>query len=468
MMRLAVALVVIVGNSKILARSPVWAKTIRYCSTNNSYLNFMHDPKVKDEEEEEDAQFLATSNNNVSFPALNGEDPSQSEDLVNNAMKWKAEEAIREAEEIKREEQRLKEVEAKERARAAARAKKLELKTSSPEFRPGQLSTSASNVPPPQPLQPSATPSPLSKSATLVPPATPKNPLSASSELLQRVANPSNVVIPVQNPWNQPVLVQTPQPVQPLQPLTQQQQVPTMGALTSLQPVGQVMPQAQQLQPLQPSPQMLQMQQQLEHLQLLQQQQAAQFMPVMQQPQFSQMQPQLSQMTPQQQPLQQPQMSVQMNGHDEDSWTSVDKAKSATLSKFLGKTLIEAFKDKGLKGYPPFCVIEGQTELRICFTKFLLRNSAPQRTSDGKTMFIEFVSMIPPNVGGFNLLTATPSIIPFSNISAETMENDVLISKIKINVPDYYTLSTWQSDDHSLFIFFRKQAMQYPMIFGNS
>lgn len=159
-----------------------------------------------------------------------------------------------------------------------------------------------------------------------------------------------------------------------------------------------------------------------------------------------------------------------MNGHDDDSWTSVDKGKSATLSTFLGKELIVALKDRGLKGYPPFCVIEGQTELRICFSKFLLRDSAPRPTSDGKSLIVEFTTMIPPNVSGFNLLTVVPSIITFApSISTMgTVENNLVISKVKIHVPDYYTLSTWQSDDHSLFIFFRKQAMQYPMIFGNS
>ena len=379
----------------------------------------MRDPKAKEDEADEDAQCLPTSNSNIWFPSLHGKELPQNVNSVNDAMHTKAEEAIREAEDTAREEQRLNELEIKKKAREAHKAKTSAMKTSLTENQPVQFVASTGIVPTPPSQRLAVAPPPLNSVSMAQPSITDQVP---------RATYQNSSVTPMQGQWNQPVLIQTPQSAQ--QSYARQEMASVPGAAQMIPvPVAQ---------PIQPTQQM--------HLEyMLQQQLAAHNM--------------LNQRS-------QPHLSHQGNGRDDDSWTAVEKAKSATLSMFSNKELVVAFKDKGLRGYPPFCVVQDQTELRICFTKFLLREIV-QRTSDGKTLFVEFVTMIPPSVGGINLLTAYPPIIPFSSTVTEaTTEDNVLISKIKINVPDYYDSFMWQSDDRSLLFSFRKQATPHSVTFS--
>ncbi len=183
----------------------------------------------------------------------------------------------------------------------------------------------------------------------------------------------------------------------------------------------------------------------------------SQMTPVMQQPQFSQMQPQLNQMTPQQQPLQQPQMSVQMNGHDEDSWTSVDKAKSATLSKFLGEDLLVVFKDKGLKGYPPFIVEFDFVNQKVLHVTFSLLRMHCQAFKRDQFVIFEFYSM-PQNP----LLITACNLIPFDGANTTLVGNgNEVLSRLRLNLPDGYDVYIVHQNDRVIVTLFPKGTVTF-------
>jgi hypothetical protein len=140
--------------------------------------------------------------------------------------------------------------------------------------------------------------------------------------------------------------------------------------------------------------------------------------------------------------MQQPQVigqiqQPQMNGQDDESWTSVDKIKSAMLSMFLDKELLVAFKDRGLKGYPPFTVEHHPANSSVLIVTFYAIRMQALALRRDRFVIFEFSSM-PQDP----LLLTFCNLINFDATSAGVNTNKIgpneLLSKIRLNLPDDY------------------------------